>query len=405
MNAQQNKQAPMTSHAAPGTSGGIYFQLERALLRLAEASADDLVGVETVDDVAVVRQDGSGISEQDKLSFQTSGHPFQDRSKGLWNTLLIWLDASVNGTLFHQRAQLLLVTTCEVPQTALAARIGGETKTDAVIKACIREIRHIATTPREEMADLMQRVTAYSDTALASVIRRVRLEDRSAGAGAAQVRSRSISLLHLHPDIDGDRVAQALLGWMQDVLMARWRERQPGWITRVAFDRQLHTILESQRRARRRERAATFIPVSKADSDRSRARPFVERLLEIELDDEDISQAIEDFLRFGAERLRLSAEGDVVLNDWASFFDELEDRWKSILRRHRRNTAGEAAVAVGRVVYKDTVEGDYRAPLGGEPTEHRYFTAGGYHTSADAGRVHWHPDGSAHSVRGAAQGT
>ncbi len=393
----------MTTHSAPGTSGGIYFQLERALFRLAEASADDLVGVETDDDVAVRRRDGGGISEQDKLSFQTSGHPFQDRSRGLWNTLLIWLDAAAHGTPFNKCAQLSLVTTREVPRSALAARIGAENKTDDQINGCTKELRAISADPREDMADLMQRVTAYDDEALAAVIRRVRLEDGSAGAGAAQLRTQSVSLLHLHPDVDGDQVAQTLLGWMQDTLVALWREQRPGWIARAAFDRQLHAILGSLSRSRRRERAARLIAVSQADRDDSRARAFVERLLDIELEGEDIDQAIEDFVRFGAERLRLSAEGDVVPDDWANFFDELEDRWRGILRRYRRNRNGEIAEAIGRNIYSDTVEGDYRASLGREPTENRYFTAGGYHTSAEAGRVHWHPDGSADLVTGTTQ--
>lgn len=393
--------AKLTSHSAPGTSGGIYFQLERALLRLAQGSADDLVGVETDDDVTVLRRDGSGISEQDKLSFQTSGHPFQDRSHGLWNTLLIWLDAAAHGTSFNKSAQLSLVTTRNVPRGALAARIGAENKTDAQIKKCIKDLRALSSNPPRKIATLMQRVTAYNDEALAAVIRRVRLEDGS--AGATQLRAQAVSLLHLHPDIDSDQVIQTLLGWMQDTLMDLWRDRKPGWISRAAFDRQLHGIVVSLSRRRRCERAARLIAVSQVDREESRARAFVERLLDIELQGEDINQAIEDFVRFSAERLRLSAEGDVVPDDWVSFFDELEDRWRRILHRHRRNRKDEAPEAIGRSIYSDTVEGDYRAPLGREPTEHGYFTAGGYHTSADAGRVHWHPDGSTDLKKDAAE--
>jgi hypothetical protein len=369
----------------------MYFQLERALFRLAEASVDDLVGVETDDDVAVRQADGGGISEQDKLSFQTSGHPFQDRSKGLWNSLLIWLEAAQTGTPFHQRAHLSLVTTRDVPRSALAARIGALDKTEAEIKACIGALRTIAADPREEIADLVQRVTAFDDETLVSVIRRVRLEDGA--AGAAQLRADTVSLLHLPPASDGDQIVHALLGWMHDTLMNLWRQRKAGWIARTAFDRQLHAILGSLRRSRRRERAASLIAVSQVDREGHRARAFVERLLEIDPETEDVEQAIEDFVRFSTEQMRLSAEGDVVPDDWTSFFDELEERWKTILRRHRRNRQSKIAEAVGRDIYDETVERDYRARFAGEATEHRYFTAGGYHTRADVGRVHWHPDG------------
>jgi hypothetical protein len=116
-------------------------------------------------------------------------------------------------------------------------------------------------------------------------------------------------------------------------------------------------------------------------------------MLEIDLEGEAVDQGIEDFVRFGTEKLRLSGDGDVVPDDWTSFFDELEERWKSILRRHRRNRPGKEAETVGRDIYSDTLESDYRARLAGETTEQRYVTAGGYHDRADAGRVHWHPDG------------
>ncbi|WP_437323564.1 ABC-three component system protein [Sorangium sp. So ce381] len=369
----------------------MYFQLERALFRLAEASAEDLVGVETDDDVVVRQADGGGISEQDKLSFQTSGHPFQDRSKGLWNSLLIWLEAAQTGTPFHKRAQLWLVTTRDVPRSALAARIGASEKTEAEINECVKALRVIASDPRDDIADLVRRVAAFDDEAITSVIRRVRLEDRA--AGVAQLRAKTVSLLHLPPDSNSDRIVHALLGWMHDTLMDLWRQRRAGWIDRTAFDRQLHAILDSLRRSRRRERAASLIAVSQADRDGHRARAFVERLLEIDADTEDVEQAIEDLLRFSTEQMRLSAEGDVVPDDWTSFFDELDERWKIILRRHRRNRQNKIAEAVGRDIYGETVESEYRARFAGEATEHRYFTAGGYHTRADVGRVHWHPDG------------
>lgn len=393
----------MVSHAAPGTSGGIYFQLERALLRLAEGLPGDVVGIETDDDVAVRRQDGSAVNEQDKLSFQSFGHPFQDRGMGLWNTLMIWLDASANGTPYQRCAQLSLVTTHNVPRRALAARIGAENKSESDIQQCIQELRSIAQDPRDDIAKLTQRVTAYDDEMIAGVIRRVRLEDGAGGAAGSELRARTVSLLHLHPDVDGSVVVQSLLGWLQDTLMNLWRARQPGWIDRASFDRQLHAIQESLRRTRKRERAATFVTVSKEDRERNRTRAFVERLIDIQLEREDIDTAIDDFMRFHAEHLRLSAEGDVVPDDWTSFFDNLDDRWRSISRRNKRSSHAEGAEALGRKIYSETVEEDYRAPLGGQPTEHRYFTAGGYHASADAGRVHWHPNHSSSNTSGMGQ--
>ena len=54
------------------------------------------MGVETEDDVAI-RSGAVSLLEQDKHSIVEGAEPFGDRSKDLWNTLLIWLDAVEEG--------------------------------------------------------------------------------------------------------------------------------------------------------------------------------------------------------------------------------------------------------------------------------------------------------------------
>src|ERR1039457_4618928 len=81
-----------TSHSAAGPAAGFDYQFERALYWLAQSPASAVIGIETDDDVAVRRVDGS-LREQDKHSDRDGAKPFGDRSKDLWNTLWIWLDA------------------------------------------------------------------------------------------------------------------------------------------------------------------------------------------------------------------------------------------------------------------------------------------------------------------------
>jgi len=60
------KSNTIVSHAAPGQLAGYLFQPERALFHLAVAGRGSMVGIETLDDVAVVDQQGRSIREQDK---------------------------------------------------------------------------------------------------------------------------------------------------------------------------------------------------------------------------------------------------------------------------------------------------------------------------------------------------
>ena len=103
----------MTSHTAPGQAAGYMFQPERALYWLATSPALT-VGIETEDDVVVHLQNGSSVREQDKSTI--SGRvPFGDRSKDLWNTLGIWVDAASAKQIDLETCLLLLVGAARGP--------------------------------------------------------------------------------------------------------------------------------------------------------------------------------------------------------------------------------------------------------------------------------------------------
>jgi len=380
-----------TTHAVPDTASGFLYQFERALYRLATCRAGSEVGVETDDDVAVLEPSGSGVLEQDKLSGRATGHPFQDRSKGLWNTLLVWLRAARDGEDRHREAELHMVTNRPAPPEALACRIGKEALDADEARACVIELRNIASDPSKTMAALMTEVCAFTDEQISAVIQRVRFSGASSATEGAALRKSTVSALHIPQELNSDRVIQALLGWMQDTLRAAWRSKAPGWISRVAFDRQLDAVLRQERAMRKRERAEFLVPVTDDQRRAARSNPFVERLIEVEVEEDDILRAVDCYLRFSAERFRLANEGDITSDEWGSFFSHLGERWDAIKRRVIRNRAQETEELTGRKIYFETAEGEHLAPLAGRQTEHYYFTTGGYHRLADNDLVWWLP--------------
>ena len=82
----------LSKHSAPGSNAGFSYQFERAMFWLVKSRAGCVVGIETDDDIAV-REGATRVLEQDKHSIQDGAEPFGDRSKDLWNTLAIWIDA------------------------------------------------------------------------------------------------------------------------------------------------------------------------------------------------------------------------------------------------------------------------------------------------------------------------
>jgi hypothetical protein len=119
----------LNQHSAPGSNAGFSYQFERALFWLAQSPAGFVIGVETDDDVAVRGTDGSQLLEQDKHSIRDNVKPFGDRSKDLWNTLAIWIEALDDSAGLQLRkktiARLQLPDWCSANSDSIADELLG----------------------------------------------------------------------------------------------------------------------------------------------------------------------------------------------------------------------------------------------------------------------------------------
>ena len=137
-------------HSAAGPLAGFAYQFERALNWLAQKEAGASIGIETGDDVAVCNSDGSVVLEQDKHSIRKGGQPFGDRSKDLWNTLAIWVEAVDSRQRPIESTLFLMVTNKEVPE-CIARRI-ARAKTHGEVDCCIAELEAAGRNPPKHIA-------------------------------------------------------------------------------------------------------------------------------------------------------------------------------------------------------------------------------------------------------------
>ena len=100
----------LARHSAPSSAAGFDFQFQRALLELIYAKNGDVVGIETLDDVAVVGADGVQTLEQDKFTTNDAGSVYGDKTHNLLNTLSTWLKAALSGELDCAKTKFRLVT-------------------------------------------------------------------------------------------------------------------------------------------------------------------------------------------------------------------------------------------------------------------------------------------------------
>jgi hypothetical protein len=382
---------PAASHSAPGTSAAFDYQFERALSWLSKSPSGFVVGIETHDDVAVVGPEGPALLEQDKHSIASHAQPFGDRSRDLWNTLNIWMDALEKDGI-PESARFLMATNKVVAPTCVAYAIGLAT-TDAAVAACIVDLENAAVDPPDHIAPLTTRVLRMeSRKALASVLKRCELADGSQASAGPSLRLETIANMQL-PSwhvANADSVLDELLGWLHKISLAKWQAGLPAWIYRDQFVNQFHAILDRRRREKSRERAEHLIPVTDQKVGEVKSSIFVKQIYLVTEDTDVADTAIREFIRCSIEKTRLSEEGNITDDDWKTFESSLFNRWKKIRSRVVRMSQSALEEEMGFEILTDTTE-DFRQPLAGSATDEVYLTSGSYHRLADMLQIGWHP--------------
>ena len=380
----------LARHSAPGTAAAFCYQFERALYWLARSPAGSAVGVETSEDVAIRGADALGLLEQDKHSICDNAQPFGDRSKDLWNTLAIWIDA-LDAKEVAETTRFLMVTNKVLPECI--ARHIGRAQSEAEITVCVAALKAAAETPPQHIAHLMQRVLrSDSRVNLRKLILSCELADGSQATAGQALRKKTIACLPL-PQwclVCADSIVDELLGWLHKTSLAAWQQKQPAWIQRDYFLNQFHAVIDRRKRQIARERAEHLIPVTDDKVGQERGSRFVKQLYLITDDDSVVDNAIREFIRCNIEKSRLSIEGNVTDGDWKAFEGALVSRWGKINTRVIRMKQTAPEKDIGYEIFTDTTE-DHREKLAGSDTEQVYLTSGTYHRLADMIEIGWHP--------------
>jgi hypothetical protein len=381
----------LADHSASGSTAGFSFQFERALYWLARSSTGSVVGIETNDDVAVRGADSKQILEQDKHSIQENAEPFGNRSKDLWNTLGIWIEALNSGEVAAETTRFMMVTN-KTLRECIAKKI-GRAKSDEEIDECVAALETAAISPPDGIKSLVERVMrSTSRPNLRKLIERCRLADASQNTAGQELRTKTIGHLQL-PEwcaSSGDSILDELLGWMHRTALANWRQKQPAWIKRDHFVNQFHAIIDLRKRRISRERAEHLIPVGDDKIGEKKGSVFVKQLHLITDDDSVVDTSIREFIRCNIEKARLSAEGNITDDDWLAFESTLLSRWDKIRVRVTRIRQGAPEKDVGYEIFTDTTEA-HCEKLAGTDTEQVYLTSGTYHRLAELIQVGWHP--------------
>jgi len=387
-----------SKHNAAGQMAGYLFQPERALCHLALSPRGAMVGIETLDDVAVVFSGGQQIREQDK-HYTSDKKPLADRSKELWNSLLVWLSAVEAEDLDMTTVEFHLVTNQPLERgLSFDLMHLGDTKETPI--AFVARLRESGEKPPEKLKTLFAQVLVYSDEQLAVLVSRIRVFDATSAVHGTELRRVLHDHLHLPPS-HADEIIQGLLGWVDELVLKQIREKKAAWITRAAFDERYMRLLHRyQDIAFVRETEEALIPVDDEERKKRKNRLFVKQLQWIgcseDDDDNQILEAIDAHIRSGSEVARLSQKGVVSLEEFRAFDERLVKRWKILRRLHITKPIPQSEdeqETVGRELLNQVLY--HREALAGQQTSEFYLTQGAYHHLADdsnnSPRLGWHP--------------
>jgi len=386
-----------TQHTATGQMAGYLFQPDRALVLLCSCKSKEAVSIELVDDVATVDEKGNIIyREQDKSSIQTNGHPFKNRSKDLWNTLMIWTKEIKNGTLKIETTRLVCVTNKKLDNDSLIKKIAIASNAEE-IDAAISLLKTAATKPPAGIKKIIETVIAEEEI-LKKLIPQITLIEENTFETRTIEIAEALSLT----DNIKENVIESLRGWFNESILKQLEKGQAPIIKKSDFNNRFTKAVNKETNDRIVFNVKRLVKSTITEIDREKVtdRIFVKQMELIEHPDKNeiLLDAIDDFLCSESERTRLTLKGDIDREDLNEIDDGCRERWKEAFRRKRtalKIKMSEVQMAeLAFEIYDSTISG-YIATLKGIETI-SYLTKGTFHRLADIPEIGWHPDWDKH---------
>ena len=387
-------------HTATGQMAGYLFQPDRALVLLCSCKSKEAVSIELVDDVAAVDEKGNVVyREQDKSSIQPDGQPFKDRSKDLWNTLMIWVNEIKKGTLKIETTKLVCVTNKKLDKDSLIKKIAAAKKEEE-FAATILLLKNAAAKPPAGIKKIIDAVIAEEEI-LKQIIPQITLIEES----TFETRTKEIAeALPLTDDIK-DNVIESLRGWFNESILKQLDNGQAPIIKKSDFNNRFTKIVNKLTDDRITFNVKRLVQnsITKADREKASDRMFVKQLELIEHSEKNniLLDAIDDFLCSESERTRLTIKGDIDREDLNDMDDASKERWKEVFRRKQTqlklNMSETELAALAYEIYDNTISG-YRAEIKGYQTQ-SYLTKGSFHKLSDKLEIGWHPDWQKHFTK------
>lgn len=389
--AESKKAKKRRSTAAPGQYYGYsVVQGARLLHRLLEASFDETISIEGLDDIAIEGDAGYILLEQDKSGL--SHNPVSNKSVELWKTLRNWLEGLRGGAIPPNTRFVLYVA--QLHSGSVVERLHQcQSSADGAILAheLRKEFWGDGPTFEEKaknpvaLSTQLDLVLGASDEVLGKIFHRFELIQGS-GSPYDDIKfllsSKAIGENAIEPTIN------SLIGWCKTKVAKCIESKQLPAISRAEFHKQLLACVRKFDRADK-ELVSTARSVTDQEvKDHLKAGTYIKQMRMIGLGTDHLTDAVDDYLRAAADRVHWGTSGYVLEESFSEYQKELTKNW-----RRQRDAVGiehseKTEETVGKAVFLNCM--DVRLPLQRMPVA-EYFTRGTFHDLSDTCKLGWHP--------------
>jgi hypothetical protein len=393
---QKSKQC----HSAEAPALGFFYQAFFALLTLLTQDTDNAaVGIEQLDDVEL-RVDGSKLLYQLKHSISAAPPPITLKSKALWRTIKVWIDALPQ--LILSETTLHLIAVGSIPEDDPLKVLSSEgTQRDDLVEAMAAEAERVInaravaakarkTLPFSERIAGCEAFHALSRAERLNLLRRIIV--KSDAPSIAHIEERVAEHLKILPRDQRSAVARRLVEWWDRQIVYSLCGKRDRVIWRTELQQQISIIIRDIEEDKILPDFETVSPPEDYQPDGMLARQI--RLVEGKLS--DLSKAIREEWRAREQRSKWINDKLSMATVIGEYDRVLEEHWSDLhcqmvedCAKLRHNEKCDAGLKILRWTHEEApntvrpIAQGWSAP---------YYVRGSYQVLAINLRVGWHPD-------------
>lgn len=374
----------------PGQFFGYSLQWPRAYLNLLKIPSDAAVSVEEFSDVGILYSDGSKTAEEDKSSI-SGKNPVSDASSNLWKSFYNWVMKINDGTLVVNRDNFILYANHEVPSNSLVLKMNNvdDKNVDQIINIIKEKSKKI------ESADVRKYIEYILSKDNIEITKQLLIKfefvnNKKSDDVYDDIRKELKRQLCNENDDLIDTIVFQATGWLKEKIMKSFSKKECSFTYRYEYEKFIKPYIQKIIDSSIKDYSLTKILTEENKQDTLNARPiFVKQLEFIELENDEILSAIEDYYKADLNRLKWREHEVISIEDLENFDKDLKSHYSHEKQRINLLNSNLTNEKKGSLLYYNCQDKDIKLAQQTPPAR---TVQGTYQVLSNNKEIGWHPN-------------